>query len=120
MRWVRRVAAAAATLPLGAAVALFTVALHGYWWGLLLGLVTTVATLVALPGGWARMPFAVGWCALVVYASQQRPEGDVVIAQDVSGWTVLGSAIVVLIAGMVGARAQPPVVPPEGDAPASR
>ncbi|GAB4002843.1 hypothetical protein GCM10028772_04780 [Nocardioides ultimimeridianus] len=101
-------------------MALFTVALHGYGWGLLLGLAATAATLVALPGGWARMPFAVGWCALVIYASQVRPEGDFVIGQDPSGWTVLGSGIVVLIAGMVGARARPPVVPPEGEPSSSR
>lgn len=113
-------AIATATLLLGGAVSLFTVALHGYPWGLVLGLVTTAVTLVALPGGWARMPFAVGWSALVVYASQVRPEGDFVLAQDFAGWTVLVAALVVVIAGMIGARKRSPVVPPEGGTSGSR
>ena len=109
MRLLLRVLVAAASLLLGAGVALCTVALHGYWWGLALGLVATAATLIALPGGWARMPCALGWSALVAYAAQTRPEGDVVIVQDAPGWVLFCSAVVVVIVGMIGAR--PPAPP---------
>jgi hypothetical protein len=122
VRWVRRLLVAAATLVLGAAVALCCVALHGYAWGLALGLLTTAATLVALPGGWARLPFAVGWCALVIESSARRPEGDVLVASDWQGRMLFWSFVVVLIGGMVGARrhAPPPDAPPVEEEPRSR
>jgi hypothetical protein len=89
---------------LGAAMSLCTVALHGYWWGLVLGLLTTAATMVALPAGWwARLAFAGGWLGLVLLVTRERPEGDFVIAGDAYGYAlllagmgVLGSAIVTL------------------------
>jgi len=119
-----RLLVALPSLALGAAIALFTVALHGYGWGLALGLVTTAACLVALPGGWARMPFGIGWAALVGVAVPTRPEGDLVITQDAAGWVLLAAAAVVLVCSMIGARdhtahrADPaPVVPP-GEGPA--
>lgn len=117
---MRRLLAAAVTLVLGAAVALGAVALHGYGWGLVLGLLTTVACLVALPGGWARLPFGIGWSVLVVSAAElRRPEGDVVIARDDrAGWVLLAAAVVVLVSSMIGARDhRAPVVPP-GEEPA--
>ena len=90
-------------LALGAAVGLGTVALHGYGWGLGLGVATTAATLVALPGGWwRRLPFALGWTAVLGAATVQRPEGDYVIASDASGYLLLATGAVVLGSGFVG------------------
>lgn len=111
---------AAATLVLGVAVALCAVALHGYLWGLLLGLAATAATLVALPAGWARIPFGAGWAGMVGYCTQKRPEGDFVIAQDRDGWILLGAAVVVLICCLIGTRARLPVAPPSEDVAPSR
>jgi len=120
MRWVRRAAVGLASLVLGVAVAVCVVALHEYVWGLLLGLVTTAAALVALPGGWARLPFGIGWSALVWLASARRPEGDVVITRDASGWTLLGAAVAVLILSMIGARRDPVDAPPSDGPPSFR
>ncbi len=90
-------------LILGAAVGLGTVLLHGYPWGLVLGIAATAATLVALPGGWwARFAFALGWVALLGVSTIQRPEGDYVVASDTSGYLLLASGAVVLAAGFVG------------------
>ena len=92
-------------LVLGIGVALCTVLLHGYAWGLALGLAATVATLVALPGGWwARLPFALGWTALLAFVTPARAEGDYLVASDVSGYVLLLAGIVVLAAGFVGIR----------------
>lgn len=111
----------AASLVLGVAVALFVVALHDYWWGLLLGLATTAACLVALPPLWARLPFGVGWAVFTVLAAQTRPEGDFVISRDPAGWVLLASAVVVLICSMIGARDhRPSVAPPGPEGPDSR
>ena len=91
---------------LGMVVSACTVLLHGYWWGMLLGLVTTAATMVALPGGWwARLPFAAGWAAVLTAVTPERPEGDFLVAGDVAGYGLLAAGIVVFAAGFVGLRA---------------
>ncbi|MBM0126435.1 hypothetical protein [Pimelobacter simplex] len=95
-------------LVLGAVVGLGTVALHGYGWGLGLGIAATAASLVALPGGWwRRLPFALGWVAVLGAATVQRPEGDYVIAGDASGYLLLATGAVVLGAGFVGFSQRP-------------
>jgi len=90
-------------LVVGGFLSVCTVALHGYAWGLLLGLATVTACLVALPGGWwARLPFAVGWSAVVALASGQRREGDYLVASDVHGYLLLAAAVVVFVCGLLG------------------
>lgn len=97
-----KVLAALGTLVLGLAVGLSAVALHHRWWGMLLAFAATATTAYALPSGWwARVPFAVGWVAMVGYLAYGRDEGDFVIAGDVQGYTLLGFAVALLVAAMV-------------------
>ena len=51
--YAARIAIAVLFLVGGAVVGVCAVALHNYWWGLLLGVAATVALLVAIPGGWS-------------------------------------------------------------------
>lgn len=97
-----RVAVVVGSLLGGAVVGVFCVAVHGWTWGLLLGLATVAATLVALPAGSARLPFALGWTAAVGVLSVGRPEGDVLVAQDARGIVLVLAAPVVIVAGFVG------------------
>ncbi len=100
-----RPAVAVLALLAGAVVGCCVVFLHDYWWGLLLGLVTTVVLLVVLPGGWwRRLPFALGWSAVVLLLSGERPEGDVLVRSSVSGYVLLGTGVGVLLGGVVGLR----------------
>lgn len=81
---------------------------HGYWWGLVLGIATTGAWLVAVPGGWwLRLPFAVGWDVAVLALSVERSEGDYLVASDVPGHVLLGTGVAVLIGGIIGLRRHP-------------
>lgn len=105
-----RVAVAVVLLLLGAAVGLASLLLHARWWGMAVGLGTTAAWLVALPGGWwLRLPFALGWVAAVLVLAPERAEGDYLVAGDVSGWLLLGSGVAVLLAGILGSRRHPAV-----------
>lgn len=94
---------ALACLVAGAAVAVCAVALHDHLWGLLLGSVTTIACLVALPGGWwARLPFALGWAVVLWFATFERPEGDYLVSADVDGYVLLAFGMGVVVGGFVG------------------
>ncbi|MDZ5621804.1 hypothetical protein SFC88_13240 [Nocardioides sp. HM23] len=103
--YVARPAVAVLALAGGAVVGVCVVALHAYWWGLLVGFLTTVALLVAIPGGWwRRLPFALGWSAAVVVLTVQRPEGDYLVEQSANGYLLLGAGVGVLLGGVVGLR----------------
>jgi hypothetical protein len=102
--------AAVAVLSLGAGVVVgcAAVLLHSYWWGLLVGILATAALMVAIPGGWwRRLPFALGWVAVVLLLAGERSEGDVLVAQTTSGYLLLGAGVGVLLAGVVGLRHHP-------------
>jgi hypothetical protein len=104
---VRSARAAIAVLALagGAVVGVSVVVLHDYWWGLLLGAAATAALLVAIPGGWwRRLPFALGWCAVTLGLSVERPEGDYLVEQSANGYLLLGAGVGVLLGGVVGLR----------------
>lgn len=85
----------------GAVVGVASVALHQLWWGLLLGIVAPGVTLVALTPGWGRLPFALGWIAVVGYLTVPRPEGDFVIGDGVAGYALIAAAMVFLVSGLV-------------------
>ena len=101
---MRRVLSGLLAVPvllLGAATALATVAVHGHWWGLLLGLAATAASEVALPAGWTRrVAWAAGWVAMVGYLAVPRGEGDYVIAGDLAGYAVLITAAAVALSAL--------------------
>jgi hypothetical protein len=106
--------AAPALLVVGAAVGLCVVLLHDYWWGLLLGVATTAALLVALPPTWwGRLAFALGWVVVLWRATTERAEGDYLVSADVSGYGLLGFGLLVLVAGIAGLRRRP--VPVDGE-----
>jgi hypothetical protein len=103
---------------LGLVVGLSSVALHHYWWGLLLAIAATSTAAYALPAGWwARMPYAVGWGAMVGYLALPRDEGDYAIASDAQGYVLLGFAVALVVASMVTLqpiRGRNTTVPPSG------
>jgi hypothetical protein len=97
-----KVAGALLLLVAGAATALATVAVHQEWWGLLLGGAATVATLLALPAGWAtRLAFGLGWTAFLFWLVPARPEGDYAISSDTTGMSLLGLGLAVLLFSVV-------------------
>jgi len=85
------------TLVAGLATGVATVAVHRGWWELALAVATTATMLLAAPPGvWTRVPFALGYAAVVGLASVPRPEGDYLVAGDLAGYIVLGTAFAVL------------------------
>jgi len=82
---------------LGTGVA--SLARHGTWWGLGLVAAATLATLLALPRGWATRPaFALGWLVpVLVVGLQAGPGGDVVVVADLRGYLLLALALVVAV-----------------------
>ncbi|TIC86301.1 hypothetical protein E8D34_11535 [Nocardioides sp. GY 10113] len=99
-----RILLALGALLLGVGVAVCTVLLHSYWWGMALGLAATAATLVALPGGWGRAPFGAAWAVVTFVLSMSRAEGDFLVSGDLSGYLLLAAVPAVLVAGLVGLR----------------
>lgn len=87
----------------GGLVATAVVVLHSYAWGLALGVVTSLAVLAAIPGGWwRRLSFALGWCLALLLLAPERPEGDLLIQADGKGYLLLAAGVVVLVGGVVG------------------
>jgi hypothetical protein len=99
---VRRVGLALGLLVLGLAVGLASVAVHATWWGLPLALLSTGLTAYAAPQGWAgRLPFVLGWAAIVAVLAVPRGEGDFLIAGDLPGYVLTGFGLAVVIAAFV-------------------
>lgn len=96
----------------GAVTAIASVALHPYWWGLALGVAAPAVTMAALAPGWGRLPFALGWIAMLAYLTIPRPEGDFVVGDDTSGYTLIAAAMAFLVASLVTlprrVRSEPP------------
>lgn len=104
---ISRAAAAVGLLVAGFAVGLAAVALHGHWWGALLGWAATLAGLFAVAPGLLRIAYAAGWLAPVVLGSIERPTGGYAIAQDGAGDAVLGLGLALVIATIVTLPVRP-------------
>jgi hypothetical protein len=100
-----RFAAAALLFVMGATTGLAAVALHEIWWGFLLAASATVVVMLAIGRGWlTRLPFALGWVALVAWVTPRRPEGDYVVSSDAPGYVLLGFGWFVLLFALLTLR----------------
>jgi len=98
---VVRVLMAVSLLLVGAATGIAAVFVHRMTWGLALGLVATALTAYALPPGWStRLPFVLGWVAMVGWLTVPRPEGDYLVSENWQGYTMLGFGMVLLVTGL--------------------
>jgi hypothetical protein len=95
-----RILAAGGLLLVGAVTAVAAVALHELVWGFALSAAATVVTVLALPPGWLRMGFVLGWVVVVGWLTVPRAEGDYLISQDWQGYALLGIGIAVLVAAV--------------------
>ena len=119
MALVGRAGCALLLLLTGAAAGLATVLLHQLGWGLALGLAAALTTTLALPRGWTRAAFMVGWAATVAWATVPRAEGDYLVPANASGVLLLGGSFVVLLAALAtSAPARAPREDP-GDPPSA-
>ena len=115
MRWLGYVLAFLLGLPTGVAA----VAEHQSPAGFALGIGTTLVvgwTLhLWLPG--AATAFAVGWLVPLVVAVMGRPEGDVAVASDAYGWSLIVAGFVVLATGIAWGRSSAVQNGPKRDGP---
>ena len=85
-------------LVVGAVTGVAAVAVHQRWWGLALVVAAVTATLLALPRGWwSRLPFALGFVALLGLAMTPRGEGDYLVPGNTRGYVLLGVGILALV-----------------------
>lgn len=97
-----RVAAALLLCVVGGLTGVASVALHqksAAW--LVLALAAPVAATCALPAGWWRVGFVLGWVGVVMLAVQGTPQGDFAILSSVSGYLLLAVALALLVVGVV-------------------
>lgn len=85
-----RALAAVLLLAAGAVTGVAAVAVHQRWWGLVLVVGALLATVLALPAGWwSRLPFAVGFVAVLGLAMTPRAEGDYLVPGNARGYVLL-------------------------------
>jgi hypothetical protein len=85
-------------LATGAVTGTAAVAVHQRWWGLLLVAAAVVATQVALPPGWwSRLPFALGFVAVLGVAMTPRAEGDYLVPGNARGYVLLAVGLVAFL-----------------------
>lgn len=96
-----RLATALAALVLGIATAAAAVVLHDITWTAVLEWIATLLTLRALPAGLpGRLPYALGWMAVLAVAVTRTPGGGYLIESSTSGYAVLVLGLVVLSVGI--------------------
>jgi hypothetical protein len=85
-------------LGVGAVTGVAAVAVHQRWWALALVVAAVTGTELTLPRGWStRLPFAVGFVALLGLALTPRPEGDYLVPGNARGYVLLGVGILTLV-----------------------
>ena len=110
---MRRPFAGLLLLPVGIVTGIASLAVHDKSWAwFLLAVVGPVAAVVALPPGWPRSGFGLGWVGVLMAALLGRPEGDYVVTSTARGYTLLGLGLlllmIVVVTLPVGRRRAPP------------
>lgn len=104
-----------AGLLLGLVVGVAAIAVHPWWWGLLLAVSASTATLLALPRGASRVAYAAAWAVVVALAAAPRPTGGYAVAGNLEGYLmILWAVLMIVVATVTVARVAPRV---EGDPP---
>lgn len=94
-----------AGLLLGLVVGVAAIAVHPWWWGLLLAVTASSAMLLALPRGVSRIAYAAAWAIVVALAATPRPTGGYAVAGDVAGYVmILWAVLMVVVATATVAR----------------
>jgi hypothetical protein len=91
------VARCGAGLLTGLLVGVAAVAVHPWWWGLLLAVAASSATLFALPRGVARVAYAAAWGIVVALAATPRPAGGYAVAGDLAGYLMIFWAVLMIV-----------------------
>lgn len=82
----------------GAVTALAAVMVHQRWWGLALAVAATLATTAAIPAGWStRLPFAVGFAAVLGLAMVPRGAGDYLVPGDAQGYSLVALGFLLVL-----------------------
>jgi len=73
----------------GAATGLCAVAEYSRTWGLALAVSASLAAVYAVPAGWLRCGYVVGWLVPLALAQLGRPEGDWALMANGHGYALL-------------------------------
>ncbi|GAB2764504.1 hypothetical protein GCM10027020_15850 [Nocardioides salsibiostraticola] len=87
-------------LPGGATIGTAATLVHDTVWGLPLAIISVIVTVRALPAGGPRVGFALGWSAAVGAFTVPRPSGDYLVAGGVTGYLLLLTALVSVVAAL--------------------
>lgn len=97
----------AGCLALGVLVVLCATAVHRTWYGLPLGVLTSVVLLLALRPGWRRTLYAVGWLGGSLVLVGDRGDGDAWFLADVPAYTMMGVAFVMVTVALATLPVRP-------------
>lgn len=106
-----------AVLVIGAVTAIASVAVHdGNWAWFVLALAAPAAATVALPAGWLRFGFVIGWVVMVLVVVQGTAAGSWAISADLRGYLFLAGGLLLMVAAIVSAPvgARRPPSSPDG------
>lgn len=85
----------------GVVVGAASVLTHGRTPGLVLAVVASLAALAALPPGWCRLAFALGWDGVLGYVLLPQPAGDYLVSSDVRGYVLLVLGLLLLLFAVI-------------------